>query len=399
MATVADHTAALKPPPNASGNTNTVTGMRSMGKRIIRAPSSRCQGLRNLSVLVLQFLVVGGEARCTVPVMWPVLRLRGGDATEFWLESAMDAALGHSGSAQHRLSAPPSNCLQIYCDKRSQIRSARSNSRSRLYDKCFGLLPYTRPGSANDVEDPYYLATPIVEERSLVDYDAPVSQTFGMDPALEEFNSKLPLAASAHSDADDLKGEVQIQQALVQQLKLDLDDTREEAAQLQRANDALQSKVEELAKANEAALQREQEKRIEMQRLEKQLSLVEKELNWERRLLEQQRRLLQEQVDKISNLSSEEPNTVTPEILQQQLQGSDVTESYSDSTSGNLPGASTSKKSAAKIKCRRHDQTKRRNLVTDAGDTEDVEEREAVDVRRGKWLELPYVPLVDFDGE
>jgi len=185
----------------------------------------------------------------------------------------------------------------------------------------FGNLPYKRP----------FAAAAYIQDYTL-ESDDKSDGSYAKDPEIE-FNSKLTLECTAHteifSEIQDLKGEVQIQQAMVRQLASDLHETREEAAQLQKAKETLQEKLDELAQEKAEAEIREQEKQDELQRLRQQLSLVEKELKWERRLLAKQKGLLKDELDKMG--SSGYGHAMTTEIQKLLPHGSEVTESYSDS--------------------------------------------------------------------
>ena len=208
-------------------------------------------------------------------------------------------------------------------ERRLQLQLDRASRRSWAQPEGFGNLPYRRPFAAAAYIQDYTLES---EDKS----DGACAQ----DPEIE-FNGKLPLASTAHmeifSEIQDLKGEVQIQQAMVRQLSSDLHETREEAAQLQKAKDALQEKLDELAKEKSEAEIREQEKQNELQCLRQQLSLVEKELKWERRLLAKQKGLLRDELERMG--AAVYNDTATTEIKKLSPQhGSEVTESYSDST-------------------------------------------------------------------
>jgi hypothetical protein len=211
--------------------------------------------------------------------------------------------------------------VAAWSERRLQLQLDRASRRS--WAQPFGNLPYRRPFAAAEYIQDYTLES---DDKS--------DGSYAQDPEIK-FNSKLPLASTAHmeifSEIQDLKGEVQIQQAMVRQLASDLHETREEAAQLQKAKDALQEKLDELAKEKAEAEIREQEKQNELQCLRQQLSLVERELKWERRVLAKQKGLLKNELEKMG--AAGHGHAMTTEIQQLSPQhGSEVTESYSDST-------------------------------------------------------------------
>ena len=211
--------------------------------------------------------------------------------------------------------------VAAWSERRLQLQLDRASRRS--WAQPFGNLPYRRP----------FAAAAYIQDYTLESED-PSEGWYEQDPEIE-FNSKLPLASTAHmeifSEIQDLKGEVQIQQAMVRQLASDLHETREEAAQLQKAKDALQEKLDELAKEKAEAEIREQETQDELQCLRQQLSLVEKELKWERRLLAKQKGLLKNELEKMGAAGHGHAMTTEIQTLSPQ-HGSEVTESYSDST-------------------------------------------------------------------
>jgi len=249
-------------------------------------------------------LAVGAGARPTLQPAWaavPMLRFENNGfetARLLAVDYAIEAALGQRPSVPHDPLQPVCLVDRGGKSKRRFVPTARACSLQDLHT--VGGTKPKRVGSLHDLHDLHVEINRTNQEvlpsqNDLIDlcrraHGRCDEQTLCEDPTLEDFNSKLPLSEAAYSDADSMQGEMQIQQALLQQVTASLEETRRESAQLQHANDALKKQV--------AALQSsEQEKKEMLMHCEQQLSLAEKELSWEKRLL-------QEQMDKNSQLES-----------------------------------------------------------------------------------------------
>ena len=256
------------------------------------------------SIGILLVLAVGAGARPTLQPAWaavPMLRFENNGfetARLLAVDYAIEAALGQRPSVPHDPLQPVCLVDRGGKSKRRFVPTARACSLQDLHT--VGGTKPKRVGSLHDLHDLRVEIKRTNQEvlpsqNDLIDlcrraHGRRDEQTLCEDPTLEDFNSKLPLSEAAYSDADSMQSEMQIQQALLQQVTASLEETRRESAQLQHANEALKKQV--------AVLQSSEQKKKEMlTHCEQQLSLAEKELSWEKRLL-------QEQMDKNSQLES-----------------------------------------------------------------------------------------------